>query len=647
MKKIILATFVFMFLLVSFWVTAEETGNNPVAVSPGSETEVVTVWQSCPTFSWSAVDQAASYRIAVFESLDGRIAPYESMAVISSPAISKQIPGPALSWTLSSEEKLKTGSMYTWYVQAVDASGNAIGSWSGGRVFQVEQEVRFAGVAEKLGEILKSYGVKDDTITNVLSDMKSEVQEVVVLGGGTGSKNTTGLSGVKGTEGDYNTFYGKYAGNSTTGTQNTFVGASAGYTNSTGYYNTFLGYRAGYLNNAWDNTFLGNHAGEYNTSGVDNTFVGMYAGRNNDDAHYNTFIGTSAGYNSNGTRNSFLGYRAGYYATGNYNTYIGYQAGHQDYYSNTASNNTFVGDSAGYDNTTGDRGTFLGYYAGFHNTSGDDNTFLGYLAGAGNTSGYSNTILGNSAGYSNQTGTNNIFLGYQAGYNETGSNKLYIENSNSTSPLIYGEFDNNIVTINGRLGIGTTAPSYPVELSTTGEAAEFLINRTDGACGVISAGATHVFIGAKSNHDFRLITNDSVKMTILPSGDVGIGTTAPSYPLHMASGAYCSTGGTWTNASSRALKENIENLSTAEAVDALTKLNPVKYNYKVDKADKHVGFIAEDAPELVATSDRKGLSPMDVTAVLTKVVQELRKENQEYKKIISDLQERLATLEKK
>jgi hypothetical protein len=38
-----------------------------------------------------------------------------------------------------------------------------------------------------------------------------------------------------------------------------------------------------------------------------------------------------------------------------------------------------------------------------------------------------------------------------AGKDETGSNKLYIENSDSTSPLIYGEFDNDLVVINGTL----------------------------------------------------------------------------------------------------------------------------------------------------------------------------------------------------
>jgi hypothetical protein len=41
-----------------------------------------------------------------------------------------------------------------------------------------------------------------------------------------------------------------------------------------------------------------------------------------------------------------------------------------------------------------------------------------------------------------------------------------------------------------------------------------------------------------------------------------------------------------------------------------------------------VGFIAEDVPELVATKDRKGLSPMDIVAVLTKVVQDLKARNE-------------------
>jgi len=80
--------------------------------------------------------------------------------------------------------------------------------------------------------------------------------------------------------------------------------------------------------------------------------------------------------------------------------------------------------------------------------------------------------------------------------------------------------------------------------------------------------------------------------------------------------------GVWTDASSREYKENIRDLTVDEAMQALDGLRPSRFNYKVDKEDEYVGFIAEDVPELVATKDRKGLSPMDLTAVLAKVVQE-------------------------
>ena len=134
------------------------------------------------------------------------------------------------------------------------------------------------------------------------------------------------------------------------------------------------------------------------------------------------------------------------------------------------------------------------------------------------------------------------------------------------------------------------------------------------------------------------VTNDQIVFMRAPAGGgfsnlmtlkgstgyLGIG-ISPSYPLHMASGAYVTEGGVWTNASSRAYKENITELTTTEASEVLAKLDPVKYNYKIDASDKHVGFIAEDVPDLVATKDRKGLSPMDIVAVLTKVVQEQQK----------------------
>ena len=130
-------------------------------------------------------------------------------------------------------------------------------------------------------------------------------------------------------------------------------------------------------------------------------------------------------------------------------------------------------------------------------------------------------------------------------------------------------------------------------------------------------------------------------------GNVGINTSSPSYPLQMGSGAYCSTGGAWTNASSREYKKDIKELSTQKAMDALTQLNPVEFAYKADSKERHVGFISEDAPDIVASEDRKGMSPMDVVAVLTKVVQEQQKLIREQKEIVQKQQQTIDELSEK
>ena len=137
-------------------------------------------------------------------------------------------------------------------------------------------------------------------------------------------------------------------------------------------------------------------------------------------------------------------------------------------------------------------------------------------------------------------------------------------------------------------------------------------------------------------------------MTLKSSGDggyVGIGITNPSYPLHLANGAYVSSGGVWTNASSRELKENIKSLSVARAMMAFNQLQPVVFNYRINKAEQHVGFIAEDVPSIIASNDRKGLISMDVVAVLTKVVQEQQKLIQAQQKTVASLSQRIEVLE--
>ncbi|MGD2084758.1 MAG: tail fiber domain-containing protein [Candidatus Aminicenantes bacterium] len=199
------------------------------------------------------------------------------------------------------------------------------------------------------------------------------------------------------------------------------------------------------------------------------------------------------------------------------------------------------------------------------------------------------------------------------------------------------------IDVDGSIGFRNSSPDFPVHLSTDSSTnAVVVAEKASGATVKMGATSNQAQFGSISDHPLKIVTNNVTRMSVNSDNS-----------LDMTSGASCTAAGVWTDASSRDLKENIRDLSTDEALETLNGLNPVKYNYKVEKDEEYLGFIAEDVPEMVAMKDRKHMTPMDVVAVLTKVVQEqhkLNKEQQqsikEQKKIISDLNKRIADLEK-
>lgn len=113
--------------------------------------------------------------------------------------------------------------------------------------------------------------------------------------------------------------------------------------------------------------------------------------------------------------------------------------------------------------------------------------------------------------------------------------------------------------------------------------------------------------------------------TIHQNGNIYIGDSPGSnnnttHAIDTVTGAHLTTGGVWTNASSRELKNNIMDISASVAMKALNELNPVTYVYKNEPGETYAGFIAEDVPSIVATNDKRSLASMDIVAVLTKVV---------------------------
>jgi len=172
----------------------------------------------------------------------------------------------------------------------------------------------------------------------------------------------------------------------------------------------------------------------------------------------NILIGDTVNSGFTGSDNVFLGVDAGVNNTaGNRNTYLGRKSGFD---ASIANNNVFVGYQSGI-NTTNSNAVAVG----FDTDVGTNSVSVGFQAGRLQTSSASNNMfIGYQSGYSNLSGSGNVFLGYQAGYNETGSNKLYIENSNSATPLIGGDFSTDVVTINSVLKLAplANAPTSPV-----------------------------------------------------------------------------------------------------------------------------------------------------------------------------------------
>ncbi len=413
-----------------------------------------------------------------------------------------------------------------------------------------------------------------------------------IFGSNAGAVNTAGNvaffgtnAGAANTTGAYNSFFGQAAGfDNTTGQYNSFFGMQAGNQNTTSSHNSAFGYRAGFTNATGpDNAFFGSEAG-LNTTAWANSFFGRSAGLSNTTGPYNCFFGFEAGYsNTTAIANSFFGDRSGRANT-------------------TGATNSFFGASAGRSNTIGAQNSFFGVGSGGNNTGGSDNSFFGDQSGSSNTVESGNTFIGTlsngAAGIANATA-----LGYRAGVTQANS-------------LVLGSIPNvNQGTSYVNVGNGTTTPYYSIHVMRTGANAAVMAQRTDGAANYMNAGPNYANFGSANNYPLRLTVNATWRLQLNLDNS-----------LAMVNGATCTAGGVWTDSSSREVKDNISALSSQEAIETLDGLSPVKFNYKADQTERYVGFIAEEVPDLVAMKDRRSLSPMDIIAVLTKVVQEQQAE---------------------
>jgi len=284
--------------------------------------------------------------------------------------------------------------------------------------------------------------------------------------------------------GQSNAYFGYQSGSNTlTGIRNAAQGAYTLYLNDSGSYNSTIGTYSLYNNQGNENAANGYASLYSNTTGNENSANGAYALNNNStgsnnvadgfeaaasnySGSFNTSIGNySLLSNQAGSHNVAIGNNALYHYLYSGNTAIGdgALAANTDNGSGADANNTAIGFEALNGTNIGMNNTGSGYHSLYSNNEGSNNTAHGMGALYGNITGYNNVGIGYYAGANDSTGSGNIFIGYQSGANEMGSNKLYISNSNTSNPLIGGDFSAGVVTLNNILKLTPgSVPSNPV-----------------------------------------------------------------------------------------------------------------------------------------------------------------------------------------
>jgi len=273
---------------------------------------------------------------------------------------------------------------------------------------------------------------------------------------------------------NYSLSVGTEAGKNLTngGTQNTFLGYQAGYTNTTADYNTAVGYQALYSNTTGSsNTALGDYALFFNTTGSNNVGIGHLAFLGGSNAGSNNIaIGTSAGVRGGSWNIDIGSFTQNSLSDAFANVAIGYQSGGEGSYSSS----TIVGYRALYSSSvTGDGNIALGYQAADNISSGSNNIVIGYDIDAPSATGSYRMSIANILFGDGLNGTGTTISGRLGVASSTPwrSTKWDYGFGIATSTVItatttIGASNTLVANINeNRVGIGTAAPKAVLEVN--------------------------------------------------------------------------------------------------------------------------------------------------------------------------------------
>ena len=403
-------------------------------------------------------------------------------------------------------------------------------------------------------------------------------------------------AGYQATGASYSNFMGLGAGqNATNAAYSNFIGQNAGWNATDAYNSNFIGDSAGKsAANAYYSNFIGTYAGSDAVGALASNFIGQSAGSGATAANRSNFIGQYAGLGATNANNSnFFGTGAGSGATAsNRSNFIGQFAGQG---ATNASNSNLIGRYAGYQATGASNSNIFGHYAGYAtsaaNSIGSNNIIIGtnvtLSAGTTNAINIGGVLFGTGT-YSdiNTTPITSATTGGMIGIGVVNplttlhvSGDTLIEGgltANTISATTYYNLPKDIFTTGGTYdtinGIATftnnTGGTFNVNGFSTSGGSTFTGGTVSGATSFISGltantisattiyginltvtGGTQSLFSGNSSSDLVRITQtgsgnafvvedstnpDSTPFVINNSGNLGIGMSTPTYPLHIS-----------------------------------------------------------------------------------------------------------------
>lgn len=336
------------------------------------------------------------------------------------------------------------------------------------------------------------------------------------------------------------------------------------------------------------------------------------------EAFHSTGIGVSVLRYNEGESNTAIGEyalarpQASPYSS--HNVGIGRQAG--DFFA--GANNVIIGSRAAEGGFSSD------YYLG-----GSDNVFLGNQS-ARNVTGeanHRNVIIGSVTAASLRDGADNILLGYGTDVpTGTASGYLNIGNAITGSLDLTAPFDSSSISLAGSLALPSDVSPASIggsqnDYAPTGHATASVLRLTAGAAYNITGLA-----GGADGRILRLVNIGTNNITLLNESASSLaanrfmlnGANAVLGTMDSVTLLYDSTSSRWraiaffdagTSLSDIRLKTQITPLESASGLNAIIRINPIRFHWKDEAKDKAEG------PQI-------GLSAQDVKAVLPHAVHE-------------------------